>query len=110
METEQSSMKSTELEHLRSVNARTGPARLLGYARLSGPGWIQGAITLGASTATSGFYLGWKFGYQINIVTPIIKSTSFNTRSALNVISSKFPIGVGIKISLVITQIYMKKG
>lgn len=65
METEQSSMKSTELEHLRSVNARTGPARLLGYARLSGPGWIQGAITLGASTATSGFYLGWKFGYQM---------------------------------------------
>ena len=54
-----------ELEHLQEVNSRNLPGRLVGYARLSGPGWIQGAITLGASTATSGFYLGWKFGYQM---------------------------------------------
>ncbi len=55
----------TELDHLKDVNARPVAGRLLGYARLSGPGWIQGAITLGASTATSAFYLGWKFGYEM---------------------------------------------
>jgi len=55
----------TELDHLKDVNARPVAGRLLGYARLSGPGWIQGAITLGASTATSSFYLGWKFGYEM---------------------------------------------
>ena len=55
----------TELDHLREVNSRPVAGRLLGYARLSGPGWIQGAITLGASTATSAFYLGWKFGYEM---------------------------------------------
>ncbi len=54
-----------ELDHLKEVNARPLAGRLLGYARLSGPGWIQGAITLGASTATSAFYLGWKFGYEM---------------------------------------------
>ena len=55
----------TELDHLKEVNARPVAGRLLGYTRLSGPGWIQGAITLGASTATSAFYLGWKFGYEM---------------------------------------------
>jgi Mn2+/Fe2+ NRAMP family transporter len=55
----------TELENLREVNQRPWPGRLLGYAALSGPGWIQGAMTLGASTATSSFYLGWKFGYEM---------------------------------------------
>ncbi len=55
----------TELDHLKDVNARPLGGRLLGYSRLSGPGWIQGAITLGASTATSSFYLGWKFGYEM---------------------------------------------
>ena len=54
-----------ELSYLQEVNQRSLPGRLLGYSRLSGPGWIQGAITLGASTATSAFYLGWKFGYQM---------------------------------------------
>jgi Mn2+/Fe2+ NRAMP family transporter len=54
-----------EIELLREVNGRPWGSRLLGYATLSGPGWIQGAITLGASTATSAFYLGWKFGYSM---------------------------------------------
>lgn len=55
----------SEVQRLREGNARPWPGRLWGYARLSGPGWIQGAITLGASTATSAFYLGWKFGYEM---------------------------------------------
>ncbi|MDA2924493.1 divalent metal cation transporter [Acidobacteria bacterium AH-259-L09] len=65
MTSQQEFAQQTELEYLRKVNARPWAGRLLGYARLSGPGWIQGAITLGAGTATSAFYLGWKFGYQM---------------------------------------------
>ena len=59
------SRTQTELDHLKEVNSRSLPGRLFGYTRLSGPGWIQGALTLGASTATSSFYLGWKFGYEM---------------------------------------------
>ncbi len=59
------SQAQTELAYLKKLNARPVVSRLLGYSRLSGPGWIQGAITLGASTATSAFYLGWKFGYEM---------------------------------------------
>lgn len=55
--------ENAEAMHLRAVEARPLLGRLLGYARLSGPGWVQSAITLGASTATSCFYLGWKFEY-----------------------------------------------
>ena len=55
----------SESQYLDEVNARPWHRRLLGYAQLSGPGWIQGAITLGASTATSAFYLGWMFGYRM---------------------------------------------
>ncbi len=57
--------QSAESQDLAQINARPWAGRLLGYARLSGPGWIQGAITLGASTATTSFYLGWRFGYQM---------------------------------------------
>jgi manganese transport protein len=69
-----------ELDHLKEVNARRLPGRLLGYARLSGPGWIQGAITLGASTATTSFYLGWQFGYRmlwVNILGMIMGVVMF---------------------------------
>src|SRR5690606_3617917 len=55
----------SEIAHLRDINSRPWPRRLLGYAAISGPGWMQGAITLGASSATSSFYLGWKFGYEM---------------------------------------------
>ena len=65
MTTQQQSARETELEYLEEVNTRPWPRRLLGYGRLSGPGWIQGAITLGASTATTSFYLGWQFGYRM---------------------------------------------
>ncbi len=65
MTTQQQSARETELESLEEVNTRPWPRRLLGYGRLSGPGWIQGAITLGASTATTSFYLGWQFGYRM---------------------------------------------
>lgn len=54
-----------ESELLAEVNVRPFWRRMLGYSRLSGPGWIQGAITLGASTATTSFYLGWRFGYEM---------------------------------------------
>ena len=54
-----------ELRDLREINSRSWPGRLAGYASRSGPGWIQGALTLGASSATSAFYLGWKFGYEM---------------------------------------------
>ena len=53
------------LAEIQEINSRSLLGRTFGYFRLSGPGFIQSAITLGASTATSSFYLGWKFGYSM---------------------------------------------
>ena len=38
--------------------------RLLLYARLSGPGWLQSAITLGGGSLAGSLYLGVLMGYQ----------------------------------------------
>lgn len=61
----QSSDSEIELSRLREINQRSFLGRISGYFSLTGPGWIQGAITLGAASATSAFYLGWRFGYQM---------------------------------------------
>ncbi len=38
------------------------------YTRLSGPGWLQGAITLGGGSLAGALYLGVIMGYQHDVV------------------------------------------
>ncbi|MBM4063814.1 MAG: hypothetical protein FJ265_22355, partial [Planctomycetes bacterium] len=45
--------------------------RLLGWLRLSGPGYLQSALTLGAGTATSSLFAGAMFGYDLLWVAPL---------------------------------------
>jgi manganese transport protein len=45
--------------------------RLLGYLKLSGPGYLQSAMTLGAGTATASLFSGAVFGYQLLWVAPL---------------------------------------
>ena len=65
MPSTESNVHNEEIQHLLEVNRRPLVGRLFGYFKLSGPGFIQSATTLGAGTATSSFYLGWKFGYSM---------------------------------------------
>ena len=41
------------------------------YTRLSGPGWLQGAITLGGGSLAGALYLGVIMGYQMMWLQPI---------------------------------------
>lgn len=41
------------------------------YARLSGPGWIQAAVTLGGGSLVSGLYLGIIGGYEFLWLQPL---------------------------------------
>lgn len=50
---------------LREAAARGPGARLKAYARLSGPGWLQSAITLGGGSLASALYLGVLTGYRL---------------------------------------------
>ena len=51
-----------------------GPAfwrRWRGYWSLSGPGWVQSALTLGAGSAGSSIFAGAVFGYDLLWVQPV---------------------------------------
>jgi Mn2+/Fe2+ NRAMP family transporter len=45
--------------------------RWRGYLKLSGPGWLQSAVTLGAGSAGSSIFAGAVFGYKLIWVQPL---------------------------------------
>jgi len=64
------------LEHerqvLKEINARPHFwQRWRGYWGLSGPGWIQSALTLGAGSASSAIFAGAVYGYKLLWVQPV---------------------------------------
>jgi manganese transport protein len=46
-------------------------ARWFGYARKTGPGWLQSAMTLGGGSAASSLTIGALYGYKLLWVQPI---------------------------------------
>ncbi|MDP8245559.1 MAG: divalent metal cation transporter [Candidatus Hinthialibacter antarcticus] len=62
-----------EFERQQIVDARKkGPLSLFGvYARLSGPGWLQSAMTLGGGSLASSLYLGVLGGFSLLWLQPM---------------------------------------
>lgn len=60
-----------EAEHLEALDRGPFGARLWGWIKLSGPGYLQAAMTLGAGTAVSALYMGSVFGYRMLWVAPL---------------------------------------
>ncbi len=61
-----------EVTRLRTINAQPHFwQRWRGYWGLSGPGWVQSALTLGAGSAGSAIFAGSVFGYQLLWVQPV---------------------------------------
>lgn len=61
-----------EKQFLKEINARPHFwQRGKGYWGLSGPGWVQSALTLGAGSAGSAIYAGAVYGYQLLWVQPV---------------------------------------
>ena len=61
-----------ERAYLREVNARPRLfSRWRGYWRLTGPGFLQSAITLGAGSAGSTILAGAAYGYKLLWVSPL---------------------------------------
>ncbi|MEQ9270142.1 MAG: divalent metal cation transporter [Haliea sp.] len=58
-----------EAAYLDSLAEKPLPLRLLGYAKLGGPGFMAAAATLGAGTLTSAMLSGAAFGYKLLWVT-----------------------------------------
>lgn len=61
-----------ERAYLREVDSRPKPwQRWRGYWAVSGPGWVQSALTLGAGSAGSSIFAGAVFGYKLLWVQPV---------------------------------------
>jgi manganese transport protein len=61
-----------EKAQLREINSRPRFwRRWQGYWGLSGPGWMQSALTLGAGSAGSAIFAGSVFGYKLLWVQPV---------------------------------------
>ena len=69
-ETNDSLAKEKEL--LKSVEHAPTSEKLLTYTKLSGPGWLQGAITLGGGSLAGSLYLGVIGGTQLLWLQPIM--------------------------------------
>lgn len=53
-----------EISVLKGLEEKPFPARMLGYLRLGGPGFMDAALTLGAGTLTASMLAGAAFGYK----------------------------------------------
>ncbi|MCA9409599.1 MAG: divalent metal cation transporter [Candidatus Omnitrophica bacterium] len=60
-----------EKAFLAEADRRGLAARLAAYTKLSGPGWLQGAMTLGGGSAASSLLLGTLAGYKFLWVQPL---------------------------------------
>ncbi len=58
-------LQEDEKQALRAAQQRGGLPKVLTYLKFSGPGWLQGAITLGGGSLTGALYLGVLAGYQL---------------------------------------------
>ncbi|WP_016956627.1 divalent metal cation transporter [Catenovulum agarivorans] len=62
---------SSESATLQALSAKPWFKRVPGYVKLSGPGWLQGAMTLGGGSAVTSLTIGATFGYELLWVQPI---------------------------------------
>lgn len=60
-----------EISQLNALAARPALTRLPTYLRLSGPGWLQGAMTLGGGSAITSLTIGAVYGYELLWVQPL---------------------------------------
>ncbi|MDA0372731.1 MAG: divalent metal cation transporter [Planctomycetota bacterium] len=62
---------ASDLDAIRTAQQRGPLATLATYMRLSGPGWLQSAITLGGGSLASSLYLGVLAGFSMLWLQPL---------------------------------------
>ena len=72
-----------DLESIEAAKQRGPLATLRVYMRLSGPGWLQSAITLGGGSLASSLYLGVLAGFSMLWVQPLAMAMGIVMLSAI---------------------------
>lgn len=60
-----------EVAQLEALAEKPWLVRFPSYLRLSGPGWLQGAMTLGGGSAITSLTIGGVYGYELLWVQPV---------------------------------------
>lgn len=68
---EEQSGPAKEQQMIEQAKAKGGFATAMTYFKLSGPGWLQSAITLGGGSLSSSLYLGVLAGFSLLWLQPI---------------------------------------
>lgn len=66
-----SNAETSEIQQLEALATLPAWRRIPGYLRLSGPGWLQGAMTLGGGSAIASLTIGGVYGYELLWVQPL---------------------------------------
>jgi Mn2+/Fe2+ NRAMP family transporter len=74
---------AAELEIIQAARRRGPLATLVTYAKLSGPGWLQSAITLGGGSLASSLYLGVLAGFSMLWLQPLAMALGIVMLSAI---------------------------
>lgn len=64
-------VSSEERERLLAIQSKGFFGKLGSYAQLTGPGWLQAAVTLGGGSLASALYLGVISGYSLMWLQPL---------------------------------------
>ena len=70
----------SERKILAEAQAKGAGATLAAYLRLSGPGWLQSAITLGGGSLASSLYLGVLAGVSLLWLQPLAMAMATTSR------------------------------
>jgi Mn2+/Fe2+ NRAMP family transporter len=62
---------SDNLDRIAEIKQRGFFGRLAGYSKMTGPGWVQAAVTLGGGSLVGALYLGVIGGYQFMWLQPL---------------------------------------
>ncbi|MGZ0654929.1 divalent metal cation transporter [Coraliomargarita sp. W4R53] len=62
---------SDNIELIKSIQSKNFFGRLTGYAKMTGPGWLQAAVTLGGGSLAGALYLGVIAGYSLMWLQPL---------------------------------------
>lgn len=84
-------------ETLKKAEAAGGFQKYFAYARLSGPGWMQGAITLGGGSLAGALYLGIIAGFGLLWLQPLAMVCGIIMLSAIAYVTlstEKAPFGL----------------
>jgi Mn2+/Fe2+ NRAMP family transporter len=90
-------LQEADKQAIRAAREKGGMTKVLTYFRFSGPGWLQGAITLGGGSLAGSLYLGVLGGFSLLWLQPIAMVMGIIMLSAISYVvlsTQQRPLGL----------------